>query len=119
MDKMYNAFDPFIMAHNVQQVYYVPYPSFQQRKRGWCAAIKINPRGHIETNIPTEEAAYQDNEMSYVPDVIEVQPITGLVDQEVGGQEVEVNLDDSEEVKDSSGDNMSYNGGDTDSDGDI
>ena len=34
-------------------------------------------------------------------------------------QEVEVNLNDSEEVTDSSGDNMSYNGGDTDSDGDI
>jgi len=37
---------------------YIPYPSFQQRKRGWCAAIKTNPKGHIETNIPIEEAAY-------------------------------------------------------------
>jgi hypothetical protein len=58
--------------------------------------------------------------MSSVPNEIEVEPITGLVDQEVGGQEVEVNLlDDNEEVADSSGDNMSYNGGDTDSDDDI
>lgn len=114
MDKRYNAFDPFIMAHNVKQVYYVPYPSFQQRKRGWCAAIKTNPRGHIETNIPIEEAAYQDNEMSSVPNVVEVEPITGLlVDQEVDGQEVEVNLlDDNEEVTNSSEDNMSYDGGD-------
>jgi len=25
VDKKYNVYDPFIMAHNVRQVYYVPY----------------------------------------------------------------------------------------------
>jgi len=59
--------------------------------------------------------------MSYVPDVVEVEPITSLlVDQEVDGQEVEVNLlDDNEEVTNSSEDNMSYDGGDTDNSDDI
>jgi len=59
--------------------------------------------------------------MSYVPDVVEVEPITSLlVDQEVDGQEVEVNLlDDNEEVTNSSEDNMSYDRGDTDNSDDI
>jgi len=49
MDKRYVLFDPFIIAHNVQQVYYVPYPTSRRDRRGWCVAITTKPRGHIIT----------------------------------------------------------------------
>ena len=35
MDKIYVPIDHFIIAHNIRQVYYVPYPT----SRGWCVAI--------------------------------------------------------------------------------
>lgn len=40
-------------------MYYVPYPSIQMDKRGWCAAIKTKPRGLIEADDLEEEVAYQ------------------------------------------------------------
>ena len=36
MDRSYNLFDPFISAHSVRQVYYMPYPTTRRDKRGWC-----------------------------------------------------------------------------------
>ncbi|KEH22221.1 hypothetical protein MTR_7g034450 [Medicago truncatula] len=91
------------------KVYYVPYPSNHRRKHGWCAAIKTKPRGQIETEdiIPNIEVAYQDNEMSHVSEVIEVDPITNFVDREVNGQEIDAHLlfNDTEESS-SSEDNL-------------
>lgn len=105
MDRRYNAFDPFILASKVTQVYYVPYPSHHRRKQGWCAAIKTKPRGQIETDdiIPNIEVAYQDNEMSHVPEVIEVDPVTNLIDREADGQEIDSDMlfNDTEESSNS------------------
>jgi hypothetical protein len=92
MDKRYNAFDPFILASKCCQVYYVPYPSHHRRKRGWCSAIKTKPRGQIETEVPDIEVPYQDDEMSNVPNVIEVDPVTNLVDRDVDGHEIDVEV---------------------------
>ena len=112
MDKRYNAFDPFILAHKVNQVYYVPYPSHQRHKIGWCAAIKTKPRGKIESDFQDLEVAYQDNEMSQVPENIELEHITELVDREVEGQQFdssillehnEQEVDNEEDTIDSSG----------------
>lgn len=50
IDRKYKEYDPFIMAHNVRQVYYMPYPSIQPSKRGWYVVIKSNPLGYIETD---------------------------------------------------------------------
>jgi len=33
------SFNTFIVAHNVRQVHYAPYPSSCIDKRGWCVAI--------------------------------------------------------------------------------
>ncbi|KEH22174.1 hypothetical protein MTR_7g033950 [Medicago truncatula] len=71
------------------QVYYVPYPSHHRRKHGWCAAIKCKPRGQFETEVPDKEIPYQDDEILHVPDVIEVDPITNLVDRDVDGQQLD------------------------------
>jgi len=78
MDKSYNLFDPFISAHNVRQVYYVPYPATRRDKRGWCVAIKTKSRGYIESDHVQDDVPYQVEEMSHVNEVIEVESISGL-----------------------------------------
>ncbi|WVZ25829.1 hypothetical protein V8G54_004373 [Vigna mungo] len=91
MDKRYVLFDPFIIAHNVEQVYYVPYPASRTDKRGWCVAIKTKPRGCIDSNEVEAEVPYQVEEMSHVNDIIEVEEVIRLQDIETGLQEVDPN----------------------------
>jgi hypothetical protein len=88
VDKKYNVYDPFIMAHNVRQVYYVPYPPTQPHKRGWSVAIKTKPRGRIETEEPTDEIE-QIHEISHVYEIIEVEPVIGWLDAQVEGDHVD------------------------------
>lgn len=84
------------MAHNVRQVYYVPYPPTLPRKRGWSVAIKINPRGRIETEEPNEaaneEVAYQADDMTHVNEIIEVDQVTGWRDSQVEGDQVDPSI---------------------------
>jgi len=90
MDKIYNLFDLFINAHNVRQVYYVPYPTIRRDKHGWCVAIKIKPRGYIEFANVQEDVPYQVEEMSHVNKVIELENISGF--QDLKGDVEEVDL---------------------------
>jgi len=90
MDRRYVQFDPFIIAHNVRQVYYVPYPTTRRDKRDWCVAIKTKPRGRIDFNGVEVEVSYQVDEMSHVNEVIEVEQVSGLQDLEVELEEVDI-----------------------------
>ena len=65
MVRSYNLFDLFINAHNVRQVYYVPYPTTRRDKHGWCVAIKTKPRGYIESNHVQDDVPYKVEEMSH------------------------------------------------------
>ena len=40
MEKRYLPFGPFILAHNVRQVYYVPYPSSRKDKKVGVLQLK-------------------------------------------------------------------------------
>ena len=75
IDRSYNLFDPFISAHNVRQVYYVSYPATRRDKRGWCVAIKMKPRGYIESDHVQDDVPYQVEEMSHVNEVINLKVI--------------------------------------------
>ncbi|GAU34021.1 hypothetical protein TSUD_393670 [Trifolium subterraneum] len=89
MTRRYELFDPFAIANNVTQVYYVPYPSTRVDKRGWCSAIMTKPRGRIEKDGRDEDVdhPYQIDEMTNVSDdVIAVEPFNQLC---VGEDEVE------------------------------
>ncbi|WVZ16156.1 hypothetical protein V8G54_009138 [Vigna mungo] len=81
----------FIIAHNVEQVYYVPYPVSRTDKQGWCVAIKTKPRGRIDSNEVEAEVPYQVEEMSHVNDIIEVEKVIRLQDIEADLQEVDPN----------------------------
>ncbi|CAL5193609.1 unnamed protein product [Lathyrus oleraceus] len=81
------------MSHIVRQVYYVPYPSILQRKRGWCDVIKTKPSSHIETDDPVEDVDYQVDEIYQINDVIEVEQITSLCDtMVVRGHQVDTSM---------------------------
>ena len=58
MDKRYNLVDPFIIAHNVRQEYHVSYPAIRRDKHDWCVAIKMKPRGCIESNNLENDSPY-------------------------------------------------------------
>ena len=78
IDRSYNLFDSFISAHNVRQVYYVPYSATRRDKHGWYVAIKMKPRGYIKSDHVQDHVPYQVEEMSHVNKVIEVESITRL-----------------------------------------
>ena len=75
MDKRYVLYDPFIIAHNVRKVYYVSYPPSRIDKCGWCAVIKTKPRGRIEATDVDNDMPYQEDQVSHVNEIIEVEPV--------------------------------------------
>jgi len=92
----YPPFDPFILANNVKQVYYVPYPTFRNiNKRGWCVAIQTKPRGRVESNEVEDDIPYQVDEMSHAHQIIEVEGVSTLHD--LGGDGEELEEDEVEE----------------------
>jgi hypothetical protein len=112
MNKRYQPFDPFAMAHNVRQVYFVPYPSTRVDKRGWCTAIMTKPRREIEKDVIDEDVdhPYQIDEMTNVADdVIAVEPFNQLCVGEDEAEEVppggEFDEDDEVPLEDGQDDN--------------
>ncbi|KEH16254.1 hypothetical protein MTR_0259s0030 [Medicago truncatula] len=91
------------MAHNIRQVYYIPYPFTKVDKRGWCVAIKTKPRGRIESAETNQiDEPYQEDEMSNVDGVIEVEPFSRLFNGEeleevVPGEEEEEEKEEDED----------------------
>ena len=88
INKRYNLFDPFITAHNVRQVYYVPYPT-RRDKRGWCVAIKTKPSSYIESDHAQDDVPYQIEEMPHVNKVIALESIPGLQYLRGGVEEID------------------------------
>ncbi|KAJ8761601.1 hypothetical protein K2173_004377 [Erythroxylum novogranatense] len=48
-------FEPFILAMQARQVYYVPFPSLRHDKADWLAVCKVKPRGVFESHTNVEE----------------------------------------------------------------
>ena len=80
MDARYEQFDPFIIVHNVRQVYYVPYPTTWKDKHDWCVAIKTKQMYHIEPDDMEDDVSYQKGSPSHTNEVIEVEDIFWLHD---------------------------------------
>ena len=80
MNKRYRQYDPFILAQEAKQVYYVPYPEMCRNMRGWCAAITTKPRGYVEIDNTGDAIPYQSDEMLPVVPITEVEEIHGLAD---------------------------------------
>jgi hypothetical protein len=50
--------DPFILAHQVEHMYYMPYP--YQKLIAWWVVYKVNPRERLHT---PGDAGYYENQM--------------------------------------------------------
>jgi len=92
MNRKYDRYDPFIIAQKAIQVYYVPYPDMCTNKRGWCAVIKTKPRGRVEVDDIVEDTPYQDDEMTHIEQITEIEEMTGLHDEAHSDEEVDVML---------------------------
>ncbi|RDX74633.1 hypothetical protein CR513_45597, partial [Mucuna pruriens] len=92
--RKYGKFDPFIFPKAAIQVYYSPYPGRQKDKVGWLVVIKTKPRGVVDDR-HTLEVSYQMHE-SQVNATIEDDPIEHLRDDEIDGEEVDLQVNDGE-----------------------
>ena len=89
------AYDSFIFAQQVEQVYYTTYPEGHQ---GQLTVMKTKAHSRITDNIVSEtkqEAPYQDDELVGLQEVLEVDPDVineSLADVDGGGEEIDVDL---------------------------
>lgn len=53
--------DPYVLASQVVQVYYVPYPSMTNDLKDWWAVVKTKPRGIYEVDESVTEVVDDEN----------------------------------------------------------
>jgi len=58
--KRYGRYDPFILAQNARQVYYLQYPG--RARSNWRVVVKTKPRGLVETQ--EEDVPFQHQEVN-------------------------------------------------------
>ena len=61
-------FEPFVLAMQTTQVYYLPFPSLRRDKVDWLAVCKVKPRGIFEMKVARqdkriESEAFQEEEL--------------------------------------------------------
>ena len=63
--RKFNKFEPFILAMQATQVFYMPYPILKQNNSDWLAVCKVRPRGWVEIQKSDSEkdAAFQEDEV--------------------------------------------------------
>lgn len=68
--RKYESYDPFIIAQNVKQVFYAPYPSCKNNKKtDWWVVLKAKPVGRVEVE-DALDVAYQ-NDISSVQQIMD------------------------------------------------
>ena len=55
----YPKYDPFVLATQVQQVYFTPYLSVRSDKHAWWAVFKVKARSTIDA--PVDDMAFQED----------------------------------------------------------
>nr|GEY53626.1 hypothetical protein [Tanacetum cinerariifolium]GEY53634.1 hypothetical protein [Tanacetum cinerariifolium] len=101
--KKLRNYDPFIMAHQAQQVYFISYPSMRKDKNDWWAVCRTKARSTIVAPTQPIDSAYQEDGAALPFLVTENDEVEKLHDDEGDMELVEVqHLQDheSEEVED-------------------
>ena len=129
IQKKYPTYDAFVLASQVQQVYFTPYPSTKNDKKDWWAVFKVKPRSTI--NACVEDVAFQEDVNDNPPALSEVDleeeggEYEGIIDEVVGEgfevdpEEGECDQDEDEsedEVEGAEKDEDQYQYGDEDED---
>ena len=56
MTRRYSKFDPFILSHQANQVYYLRYPGKVKDKIDWAVVVKVKPRATVEVHNTVQPA---------------------------------------------------------------
>ena len=57
--RKYPKYDPFVLATQIQHVYFTPYPSIRSDTNAWWAVFKVKARSTIDT--PVDDMAFQED----------------------------------------------------------
>ncbi|KAK9094890.1 hypothetical protein Scep_026359 [Stephania cephalantha] len=103
-----NKYEPFILAMQACQVYYLPYPSLRRDRYEWLAVCNLHPRlaveqtivGNVEERVPRDTAFQEDQIADGVVEVDNELTITSLRDSS-GSQ-----MSDDEEGDESEDENL-------------
>jgi hypothetical protein len=90
----YRGSDVFIVAHQVTQVYYLPYPCQKEELKGWKVVFKVSPHGKIP--MPNEDDYNNINPITYEGDFIQEEEDGGDFDVLMGGLE---DLEDDAQIR--------------------
>ncbi|KAF7812141.1 pheromone-processing carboxypeptidase KEX1-like [Senna tora] len=92
--KHFSKYEPFVLAQQSQQVYFVEYASKKRDRADWLVVCKIKSRSAI--NAP--ELAYQEDEVSIQNEIDDddEDPQEELGDEEEVGEEVEIEIEDDD-----------------------
>ena len=118
--RRFNRYEPFILAMQADQVYYIPYPSLRRDVSDWWAVCKIKARSIVD--VPQlSENALESNIDPFQEDDIEVQPFGVMDDNDVAflndpngdfiemGEEVSGESDDEDELQSESTEDLDSN----------
>ena len=73
-NRRFNKYEPFILASQACQVYFLPYPSMRRERQDWLAVCKVQPRFADEKCIDREsplhndDVAFQEGQQTPEPD---------------------------------------------------
>lgn len=75
--RKYSKYEPFIIAQQARQVYYVQYPGKIPNKKNWLAVIKTKARARVELESSSLDVPYQAEESAQAcpVEVDEVRPL--------------------------------------------
>lgn len=95
--RKYQGYDPFVLATQATQVYYVPYPAMNNSKSDWWAVVKTKPRWSFNSNmIRNDDQPYQsDLDLDELLQITEGNEDVGSLNNEIFDG-VELNEDDVE-----------------------
>ncbi|XP_065871961.1 uncharacterized protein [Euphorbia lathyris] len=83
--RMFNKYEPFILALQATQVYFVPYPSMRRDKVDWVVACTVKPRGVFnipENKVASNDDAFQEDEAQLIEVEVSLEddiPLNNLV----------------------------------------
>ena len=102
VQRKYPNYDPFVLAQQVIQVYYCPFPNASRARRNWMAVCETRSRRVLQP-LPTQEdlmdedAPYQMATISQTPDISNSTDRIELCD--MGGINLTVDLGDFQPIQ--------------------